>query len=120
MNEEKSEFWTDTWPGRFLLNSVGYILVFFPILIGLFVTKKILKLDPTILTEKTWEWFHTLLTKKSVPNTEAGALILVISGARMSIKVDASSRCSFAPSSAWGSKDTMTIRKTHPTLDSEL
>ena len=63
MNEEKSEFWTDTWPGRFLLNSVGYILVFFPILIGLFVTKKILKLDPAILTEKTWEWFDTFLTK---------------------------------------------------------
>ena len=70
MNEEKSEFWTDTWPGRFLLNSVGYILVFFPILIGLFVTKKILKLDPTILTEKTWEQFHTVLTKKSVPIIE--------------------------------------------------
>jgi len=40
----------------------NYILVFFPILIGLFVTKKILKLDPAILTGKTWKriliWFY--------------------------------------------------------------
>jgi len=57
MDEENSEFWVDTWPGRFLRNSIGYILVFCPILIGLFVTKKILKLDPGKLTESTWEWF---------------------------------------------------------------
>ena len=57
MNKENSEFWVDTWPGRFLRNSIGYILVFCPILIGLFVTKKILKLDPRKLTESTWERF---------------------------------------------------------------
>jgi len=62
MSEDKSEFWVDTWPGRFLLNSIGYMLVFCPILIGLIVTKKILKLDPTKLTEKSWKklliWFY--------------------------------------------------------------
>ena len=105
MNEEKSEFWTDTWPGRFLLNSIGYVMVFCPILIGLFVTKKILKLDPTILTEKTWEWFVTFLYKKSVPIRECSI-----------IKWDAYFRWPFAPSSVRCSKETMTIRKTHPTL----
>jgi len=62
MSEENSDFWVDTWPGRFLLNSVGYILVFCPIIIGLFITKKILKLDPTIITESIWKkgliWFY--------------------------------------------------------------
>jgi len=62
MSEETYDFWEDTWPGRFLLNSVGYILVFCPIIIGLFITKKFLKLDPTIITEKTWKrlliWFY--------------------------------------------------------------
>ena len=57
MSEETYDFWEDTWPGRFLLNSVGYIAVFCPIIIGLFITKKFLKLDPTIITEKTWERF---------------------------------------------------------------
>ena len=57
MAEETYDFWEDTWPGRFLLNSVGYIAVFCPIIIGLFITKKFLKLDPTIITEKTWERF---------------------------------------------------------------
>ena len=32
------------------------------------------------------------------------------------IKLDASSRWSFGPNSAWGSITTMTIGKTHPTL----
>ena len=65
MSKENTDFWVDTWPGRFLLNSVGYILVFCPIIIGLFITKKILKLDPTIITESIWERFDQIYLGQS-------------------------------------------------------
>ena len=68
----------DTWPGRFLLNSVGYVLVFCPILIGLFVSKKFLKLNPTIPTEKTWEKFDTSQGSLNLVTQDHQALYLKI------------------------------------------
>ena len=52
-----SEFWVDTWPGRFLVNSVGYVLVFVPILIGLFLCRKFLRISSTTPTRNIWEKF---------------------------------------------------------------
>ena len=68
----------DTWPGRFLLNSVGYVLVFCPILIGLFVSKKFLKLNPTISTENTWEKFDTFQGSLNLVTQHHQALYLKI------------------------------------------
>ena len=56
------------------------------------------------------------ITKDGIVIASSGLMYPIFQGFRMITKVGAFSRWSYRPTSAWGSIETITMSKTHPTL----
>ena len=59
---------------------------------------------------KTWDYCNVIESCPEADTSDANP------GKKLTDKVGASSRWSFGPNSAWGRRETTTIRKTHSTL----